>query len=150
MVSAIKCTAPYTFKIRFNKSQPLIWCKTYFRPDYNLMWLNQPFSIQQLSDEVKQPEKEYQSQYAIRVSMLPNYIPTRIAAKILFVGESVQMFENRKHSGMTSSKYITGERSEGINQAWECMFNRKPEYELRPKTKGFDWRNPTYPDFVEK
>lgn len=33
-------------------------------------------------------------QFSLRTEMLPSYIPVRVAEKILFVGESVQMFEN--------------------------------------------------------
>ncbi|XP_077329225.1 gamma-tubulin complex component 4-like isoform X1 [Lithobates pipiens] len=33
-------------------------------------------------------------QFSLRVEMLPSYIPVRVAEKMLFVGESVQMFEN--------------------------------------------------------
>ena len=36
--------------------------------------------------------------------MLPSYIPSREADKVLFVGESVQMFESDKH-----------ERSKGVD-----------------------------------
>ncbi|XP_071965450.1 gamma-tubulin complex component 4-like isoform X2 [Antedon mediterranea] len=41
--------------------------------------------------------------FAINLSMLPSYIPARVADKILFVGEAVQMFENKKKK--TASKY---------------------------------------------
>lgn len=34
--------------------------------------------------------------FALRAELLPCYIPVRVANKILFVGESVQMFENEK------------------------------------------------------
>ncbi|CAJ1050058.1 gamma-tubulin complex component 4 [Xyrichtys novacula] len=37
-------------------------------------------------------------QFSLRSEMLPSYIPVRVAEKILFVGESVQMFENHNHS----------------------------------------------------
>uniref|UniRef100_A0AAQ5X4H6 Gamma-tubulin complex component n=1 Tax=Amphiprion ocellaris TaxID=80972 RepID=A0AAQ5X4H6_AMPOC len=37
-------------------------------------------------------------QFSLRTEMLPSYIPIRVAEKILFVGESVQMFENHNHS----------------------------------------------------
>ncbi|XP_067104999.1 gamma-tubulin complex component 4 [Osmerus mordax] len=37
-------------------------------------------------------------QFSLRAEMLPSYIPVRVAEKILFVGESVQMFENDNHS----------------------------------------------------
>lgn len=34
-------------------------------------------------------------QFSLRVEILPSYIPVRVAEKILFVGESVQMFKNQ-------------------------------------------------------
>lgn len=34
-------------------------------------------------------------QFSLRIEILPSYIPVRVAEKILFVGESVQMFENQ-------------------------------------------------------
>lgn len=34
-------------------------------------------------------------QFSLRMEMLPSYIPARVAEKILFVGESVQMFESQ-------------------------------------------------------
>lgn len=37
-------------------------------------------------------------QFSLRTELLPSYIPIRVAEKILFVGESVQMFENHNHS----------------------------------------------------
>lgn len=37
-------------------------------------------------------------QFSLRTEMLPSYIPIRVAEKILFVGESVQMFENHNNS----------------------------------------------------
>ncbi|XP_072031509.1 gamma-tubulin complex component 4-like [Amphiura filiformis] len=59
--------------------------------------------VMQLTEDGKLPEKEHHSHYAIRTAMLPNYMPLRIAEKIVFVGESVQMFENKKQN---TSKYI--------------------------------------------
>ena len=37
-------------------------------------------------------------QFSLRIEMLPSYIPIRVAEKILFVGESVQMFENHNQN----------------------------------------------------
>ncbi|XP_044300830.1 gamma-tubulin complex component 4 isoform X1 [Varanus komodoensis] len=37
-------------------------------------------------------------QFSLRIEMLPSYIPVRVAEKILFVGESVQMFESQNVS----------------------------------------------------
>uniref|UniRef100_A0A665VWU3 Gamma-tubulin complex component n=1 Tax=Echeneis naucrates TaxID=173247 RepID=A0A665VWU3_ECHNA len=43
-------------------------------------------------------------QFSLRTEMLPSYIPIRVAEKILFVGESVQMFENHNHSPSRAGK----------------------------------------------
>lgn len=43
-------------------------------------------------------------QFSLRVEMLPSYIPVRVAEKILFVGESVQMFENHNQSPSRAGK----------------------------------------------
>lgn len=51
-------------------------------------------------DEDKKNETEH---YCIAADFLPSYIQPRVANKILFVGESVQMFEKDKHK-MKSSK----------------------------------------------
>lgn len=53
--------------------------------------------ILQLS-EAPSASKAYKS-FAVQVELLPSFIPIRAAEKILFVGESVQMFENQKDSG---------------------------------------------------
>lgn len=38
------------------------------------------------------------TQFSLRVEMLPSYVPVHVAEKILFVGESVQMFESQNVS----------------------------------------------------
>ncbi|XP_041457139.1 gamma-tubulin complex component 4-like [Lytechinus variegatus] len=58
--------------------------------------------IMQLSEDGISSETEH-SRFAIHPAMLPSYIPARAADKILFVGESVQMFESKKQS--TAMKY---------------------------------------------
>ncbi|XP_033101259.1 gamma-tubulin complex component 4-like isoform X2 [Anneissia japonica] len=62
----------------------------------------------QLQEALKLTEESSSSEscqwsFAINPGMLPSYIPTRVADKILFVGEAVQMFENKKQK--SSSKY---------------------------------------------
>ncbi|XP_070541864.1 gamma-tubulin complex component 4-like [Ptychodera flava] len=42
---------------------------------------------------------EYQS-FSLRAQMLPSYIPTRLAEKVLFIGESVQVFENQQQGNL--------------------------------------------------
>ncbi|XP_071096786.1 gamma-tubulin complex component 4-like [Haliotis cracherodii] len=37
------------------------------------------------------------SQFTVQADLLPAYIPTRVSSHILFVGESVQMFEHDRH-----------------------------------------------------
>ncbi|MBN3316885.1 GCP4 protein, partial [Atractosteus spatula] len=45
-------------------------------------------------------------QFSLRVEMLPSYIPVRVAEKILFVGESVQMFENQNQHPSRSGSIL--------------------------------------------
>ncbi|MGH0161965.1 UNVERIFIED_CONTAM: hypothetical protein FKN15_041790 [Acipenser sinensis] len=45
-------------------------------------------------------------QFSLRAEMLPSYIPTRVAEKILFVGESVQMFENQNQNPSRSGSIL--------------------------------------------
>lgn len=42
--------------------------------------------------------------FAVRFEMLPSYLPPRIAEKILFVGESVQIFSSRKKTDFFTSQ----------------------------------------------
>ncbi|XP_071512023.1 gamma-tubulin complex component 4-like [Diadema antillarum] len=58
--------------------------------------------VVQLSEGGRPLEMDH-SCFAINPDMLPSYIPSRTAEKILFVGESVQMFESKKQS--TAMKY---------------------------------------------
>lgn len=44
--------------------------------------------------EVTPDSEESFEQFSLRVEMIPNHIPTRLLHKILFIGESVDMFEN--------------------------------------------------------
>ncbi|MGH0176279.1 UNVERIFIED_CONTAM: hypothetical protein FKN15_010576 [Acipenser sinensis] len=45
-------------------------------------------------------------QFSLRAEMLPSYIPARVAEKILFVGESVQMFENQNQNPSRSGSIL--------------------------------------------
>uniref|UniRef100_A0A8C7K480 Gamma-tubulin complex component n=1 Tax=Oncorhynchus kisutch TaxID=8019 RepID=A0A8C7K480_ONCKI len=47
-------------------------------------------------------------QFSLRAEMLPSYVPIRVAEKILFVGESVQMFENHNHSPSRAGENLKG------------------------------------------
>ena len=48
-------------------------------------------------------------QFSLRVEILPSYIPVRVAEKILFVGESVQMFENQNVNLTRKGKSLIGQ-----------------------------------------
>ena len=43
-------------------------------------------------------DKRSLHRFSLRGEMLPSYIPTRIAEKIVFAGESMQMFEAEKQT----------------------------------------------------
>ncbi|XP_066274429.1 gamma-tubulin complex component 4-like [Branchiostoma lanceolatum] len=55
---------------------------------------NQLRELMQVAGE--EEETKAYVQFALRPEMLPSYIPVRLAEKILFVGESIQMFEHDK------------------------------------------------------
>uniref|UniRef100_A0A8C2B7Q7 Gamma-tubulin complex component n=1 Tax=Cyprinus carpio TaxID=7962 RepID=A0A8C2B7Q7_CYPCA len=55
-------------------------------------------------------------QFSLRVEMLPSYIPVRVAEKILFVGESVQMFENHNQSPSRA-----GEWKSAVQVCWSIL-----------------------------
>ena len=38
--------------------------------------------------------------FCVRADLLPSYVPQRVANKILFIGESIQIFETDKHAGI--------------------------------------------------
>lgn len=69
--------------------------------------------IMQLSEDGGSSETEH-SHFAINPAMLPSYIPARAAEKVLFVGESVQMFESKKQS--TAMKYTDSVLGENESQ----------------------------------
>lgn len=50
-------------------------------------------------------------QFSLRVEILPSYIPVRVAEKILFVGESVQMFENQNVNLTRKGKNVLAQRT---------------------------------------
>uniref|UniRef100_A0A672LKL7 Gamma-tubulin complex component n=1 Tax=Sinocyclocheilus grahami TaxID=75366 RepID=A0A672LKL7_SINGR len=55
-------------------------------------------------------------QFSLRVEMLPSYIPVRVAEKILFVGESVQMFENHNQSPSRAGSILKHQEDQGKNE----------------------------------
>ena len=64
----------------------------------NFLWLliTSIFIYQQLAGYTN--DKVTQTRFSLRSEMLPSYLPTRIAEKILFVGESIQIFESASDS----------------------------------------------------
>jgi len=75
-------------------------------------------------------------QFCLNAEMLPSYIPPRVAQKILFVGESVAMFErNRKSSssiytgGQQQNGSILGERCDEYAQELLAL-SKQPEFNL--------------------
>ncbi|KAK7116694.1 gamma-tubulin complex component 4-like [Littorina saxatilis] len=60
-----------------------------------------------LSDNDTQRDAEM---FIIQADLLPGYIPMRVASKILFVGESVQMFETNQHTARQHSGQFMKER----------------------------------------
>lgn len=77
--------------------------------NYSILFFSQ---IQQIisslslySQKVSEDEVKGQcEQFTLRVEMLPSYIPARVAEKILFVGESVQMFESEREGTCFKSR----------------------------------------------
>lgn len=68
-------------------------------------------------------------QFSLRTEMLPSYIPIRVAEKILFVGESVQMFENHNHSPSRAGQGALEEHTQpklsqtvkSMSTKWGCV-----------------------------
>ncbi|XP_062595152.1 gamma-tubulin complex component 4-like isoform X1 [Saccostrea cucullata] len=54
--------------------------------------------------------------FALRAELLPCYIPVRVANKILFVGESVQMFENEKKPNSQKKGSILKNKEEDFSK----------------------------------
>ena len=67
--------------------------------------------------------------FALRADMLPSYIPTKVAQKILFVGESVEMFEKigvngrqQRHQGWYDSIRSSGWEYDSITSLMFSSF----------------------------
>ncbi|PVD20069.1 hypothetical protein C0Q70_20563 [Pomacea canaliculata] len=50
--------------------------------------------------------------HVVQAELLPSYIPLRVANKILFVGESVQMFETNQQATQHSGRFMKGREAE--------------------------------------
>ncbi|KAI4830483.1 hypothetical protein KUCAC02_002113 [Chaenocephalus aceratus] len=69
-------------------------------------------------------------QFSLRTEMLPSYIPIRVAEKILFVGESVQMFENHNHSQSPSRAGSILKHQEDLFAAGLHRLKQQPLFSL--------------------
>ncbi|KAK1890862.1 Gamma-tubulin complex component 4 [Dissostichus eleginoides] len=69
-------------------------------------------------------------QFSLRTEMLPSYIPIRVAEKILFVGESVQMFENHNHSHSPSRAGSILKHQEDLFAAGLHRLKQQPLFSL--------------------
>lgn len=68
-------------------------------------------------------------QFSLRVEILPSYIPVRVAEKILFVGESVQMFENQNVNLTRKGRHLlaSGPHPQGLhslNALWALLHSQ--------------------------
>ncbi|XP_031558122.1 gamma-tubulin complex component 4-like [Actinia tenebrosa] len=69
-------------------------------------------------------------QFKINADMLPSYIPTRVAEKILFVGDSVKMFEEAKQGiGSTATNSIVHEKEEEFLRSLYSL-QQRPKFSL--------------------
>ncbi|GFO41975.1 gamma-tubulin complex component [Plakobranchus ocellatus] len=67
-------------------------------------------------------------QFCIAADLLPSYIQPRVANKILFVGESVQMFEKDKHKMKSSKSGTIMSSREGEFAADLQRLSKEPEF----------------------
>ena len=74
-----------------------------------VLYLYIPIYFQHLAGHSSDLSK--QERFTLRSEMLPSYLPSRVAEKILFVGESVQIFESersksqQRHKGFIATFY---------------------------------------------
>ncbi|XP_077989144.1 gamma-tubulin complex component 4-like [Glandiceps talaboti] len=87
----------------------------------------------QLREAMKLAEEDFTSSkqefqtFALRAQMLPSYIPTRLAEKILFIGESVQVFENKQGNLLRYTGSILQDREEEFASEL-IMLQRQPTF----------------------
>ncbi|CAD5116396.1 DgyrCDS5290 [Dimorphilus gyrociliatus] len=75
-------------------------------------------------------------EYGLHMNMLPIYIPKRVAEKVLFVGESIQMFEqDRSLSDLPELRNILEDKEENFTKLLNSLAEEE-EFNLR-KFEGF-------------
>ncbi|XP_071794124.1 gamma-tubulin complex component 4-like isoform X1 [Asterias amurensis] len=87
--------------------------------------------VMQLNEDGRLPERPIYTHFAIRPAMLPSYLPVRIAEKILFVGESVQMFENRKQNIATKYTDSVLRDKEDIFASRFHQLRQEPDFSIK-------------------
>ncbi|KAH9499205.1 Gamma-tubulin complex component 4 [Bulinus truncatus] len=96
----------------------------------------------QMNSEVKENEQcsSETGRFCISADLLPSYIPLRVANKILFVGESVQMFERDKI------------KMKSTYQAGTVMSNREDEFasDLQELTKLPEFNSIRFESVIDK
>ena len=76
--------------------------------------------------------------FIVQADLLPSYIPIRVANKILFVGESVLMFETnqqsaKQESGTSDSVLVHYVTSVSLHVSNMLAFNKKHLHHLKDK-----------------
>ncbi|KAK0055312.1 gamma-tubulin complex component 4 [Biomphalaria pfeifferi] len=99
----------------------------------------QKIHIDSESKEIDEPSSDT-GRFCISADLLPSYIPLRVANKILFVGESVQMFERDKNK--MKSSY----------QAGTIMSSREDEFasDLKELTKLPEFNSIHFETIIDK
>ncbi|XP_070619651.1 gamma-tubulin complex component 4 [Erythrolamprus reginae] len=87
-------------------------------------------------------------QFSLRMEMLPSYVPARVAEKILFVGESVQMFESQNVT-LTKKGSILKNQEETFAAELHRL-KQQPLFHLRDFESVVDWIRSTVAEHLWK
>ncbi|KAG8145298.1 hypothetical protein E2320_013644, partial [Naja naja] len=87
-------------------------------------------------------------QFSLRMEMLPSYIPARVAEKILFVGESVQMFESQNVT-LTKKGSILKDQEETFAAELHRL-KQQPLFNLMDFEAVVDWIRSTVAEHLWK
>ncbi|XP_032088653.1 gamma-tubulin complex component 4 isoform X4 [Thamnophis elegans] len=87
-------------------------------------------------------------QFSLRMEMLPSYIPARVAEKILFVGESVQMFESQNVT-LTKKGSILKNQEETFAAELHRL-KQQPLFNLMDFESVIDWIRSTVAEHLWK
>ncbi|XP_032088651.1 gamma-tubulin complex component 4 isoform X2 [Thamnophis elegans] len=86
-------------------------------------------------------------QFSLRMEMLPSYIPARVAEKILFVGESVQMFESQNVT-LTKKGSILKNQEETFAAELHRL-KQQPLFNLMDFESVIDWIRSTVAEVIK-